>query len=1549
VAQPTRRLIVKLRGPAETALAAAVAGLATGTSAAVSAAADPTLAAFLGQHGLHGGRPLHAGQLAQRFAQSAAGKASAAARFPLRSARAPAGAAVPDLSTTYLFDLDDRSTALATRLATLRADPAVVFAEEDQVITLAYQPNDPSYASSGSWGQPYDDLWGIKRIGSGTAWDRTRGAGVVVAVVDTGADYQHPDLAANIWENPGEIPGNGIDDDGNGCVDDTRGWDFVGDSYLNPVEDNDPMDDYGHGTHVAGTVAAVGDNGIGVVGVAWSARIMAIKAIDRSGAGADSILARAIVYAADNGADVINASWGGEGESAALKEAVDYAHSQGVVVVAAAGNNAKDCATFRPASYPSVITVSALTPCDSAAYFTNFGDKIDVAAPGQDILSLQAGTADYMRSDGTSMAAPHASGAAALVLAAHPTFNNEMVRQVLRTSATRPWGTGDPRKDLQLGYGILNVGDGVAIEHALEAHITSPAESTPVSQSTTILGSAQGTGFASYVLEFGVGTSPDAWQVLRTSTTPVSEGTLGTFDPSGVPDGLYTLRLRAQTGDGHEFADQVVVDVRYVQIISPAPPAHPALTEMRKSGAAMEIVATATGPSFRSYRVQWAPGRDATTGWSSVGLVLTGGGRAPVTQAAVATFTPPQAQRGEITIRLSVVNATFESARTTTVYLEPDLLSTAWPRLLPYGGDPVTAIPARAADGSTRLIRCWFPRDGAASGCASFAADGTTRTLGIAQGSLYPVAAGRLDGAAGAQVVIPDLGGLHIVTADLETIRDIVPSPASNYACDPVVLADLDNDGLDEILAIRRNDVGVGWCAFRGALDVYRADGTRYSSNYPVASHFTKQDTFLSVTAVDLDGDGSKEIIVTSFDSSTTSQATEVYRADGSPYADWPAMVVPSYGGLALLAGDVDRDGRPEVVLSHYESGGQVTHLLTRRGELFPGWPQAIYPMLLADVDGDGRDEIVGGNDWGRFLAVRLDGSAVNVFPAPDWNLQAPPVVADIDDDGRAELLVGYPDGPGYPLLHAIRLPDGTETRSWPLFGVAGQRSAGSLVTVGDFDNDGRSDIALATPLIYGGGDSGYLIDGALSLLTTRARFSEAAAPWPMSGLDAGQNPSTFAGPPLLRANPTADASVCSRALPGQAPSAVMLTVGTDVASGAACESYLRFPLLKGPGKVLSAKLRLFGSRTSGASASDAVYAVPAPGRDFGETTLTWNNRPALGAAQGQAVALGAAWRYQEWDVSSFVSAQLLASAPAAAFAVKAASGATSFRDTLHGREVGWHQPELAIDLDRPPTVAAPAATTALVDNATTLSVLGADDRGEAGLTYTWTTSCGPAPVTFSVNGSNAAKTTQATFTKAGSYTFLVTIKDALGQSVTSTVTINVPCILPAPAWRLAGPTRFDGVATYVDAGKSPGAAAALTVAFAVTADALKNQIPVDKEPVMGSAGWTVKLRANGDLWFRIGSDTNHTDVVLGKAYLAGQRVHLACTFAAQTAKLYVNGVLRKTQTGIHQSTQATATSLRLGIPSVVATREKLAGVLEDVRIYHSALTDAQVKTLAGR
>ncbi|MBD2329109.1 S8 family peptidase [Alkalinema sp. FACHB-956] len=275
--------------------------------------------------------------------------------------------------------------------------------------------------------------WGEDLVNAPEAWARGyTGQNVVVAVIDTGVDYTHPDLENNIWYNSSEIFGNGIDDDRNGYIDDVMGWDFVN-------GDNSPMDEDNHGTHVAGTIAAA-NNGFGVTGVAYNARIMPIRVLDQNGQGASDVVALGIRYAANNRANVINLSLGGS-YSQAIIDAIQYATQLGSIVIMSAGNDAAS----QP-GYPAAIATQVGIAVGAIDQNLNLGDFSNLAgtdpsmayvvAPGVNVYSTVPG-GRYAAFNGTSMAAPHVSGVAALMLSANPNLTPAQVRQIIIDTADR--------------------------------------------------------------------------------------------------------------------------------------------------------------------------------------------------------------------------------------------------------------------------------------------------------------------------------------------------------------------------------------------------------------------------------------------------------------------------------------------------------------------------------------------------------------------------------------------------------------------------------------------------------------------------------------------------------------------------------------------------------------------------------------------------------------------------------------------------------------------------------------------------------------------------------------------------------------------------------------------------------------------------------------------------------------------------------------------------------------------------------------------------------
>jgi subtilisin family serine protease len=377
-----------------------------------------------------------------------------------------------------LYGLSAPGASITGVLAWAGRTASVATVEPDFTLGTTAMPADPGF----------NQLWGLRNVGqsggtpgadilAASAWNTTTGSrSVVVAVIDTGVDTTHPDLAANIWRNPREIPGDNRDNDGNGYVDDVHGWDFAN-------GDADPRDDNGHGTHVAGTIGAVGGNGIGVAGVSWQVSIMPLKFMSGSGSGTTSSAIAAINYATmmrrDFGINVVatNNSWGGAANSLALRSAIAAGGNAGVLFVAAAGNSASDndLAPSYPASFadPSVIAVAASDRMNALAGFSSFGaTSVDVVAPGAGIYStLPGGTYGWF--SGTSMATPHVTGTIALLAAAAPRASADDLRTAILGGA-RP---------VTAFAGKVATG-GLLDATAALARLGIPATSTPPSPTT---------------------------------------------------------------------------------------------------------------------------------------------------------------------------------------------------------------------------------------------------------------------------------------------------------------------------------------------------------------------------------------------------------------------------------------------------------------------------------------------------------------------------------------------------------------------------------------------------------------------------------------------------------------------------------------------------------------------------------------------------------------------------------------------------------------------------------------------------------------------------------------------------------------------------------------------------------------------------------------------------------------------------------------------------------------------------------------------------------
>ncbi len=354
----------------------------------------------------------------------------------------------------------DGEMQLMTGLKLLQGTGAFDSAEPDYVLTRAGEPTDDGYANGWLWGLRNTGQNGGRSgidIGAAKAWDTTTGStDVLVAVIDTGIRYSHQDLRSQMWANPGEIAGNGIDDDGDGYVDNVYGIDVIN-------GDGDPMDDHGHGTHCAGTIGASANDGYAHVGVAWEVRLMACKFLSAQGSGYTSGAVECIDFAVAKGAKILSNSWGGGGFSQSLYDSIERAENAGVLFVAAAGNSGLD--TDRSPQYPSaydhdnIIAVAAIDRTGGLASWSNYGaTTVDLGAPGVDIFSTVADSdSSYAYYSGTSMATPHVAGVLALMLANDRSLSVTQAKtQLLNTSVFL-----DSLRGRSVSSGLANAGNAV--------------------------------------------------------------------------------------------------------------------------------------------------------------------------------------------------------------------------------------------------------------------------------------------------------------------------------------------------------------------------------------------------------------------------------------------------------------------------------------------------------------------------------------------------------------------------------------------------------------------------------------------------------------------------------------------------------------------------------------------------------------------------------------------------------------------------------------------------------------------------------------------------------------------------------------------------------------------------------------------------------------------------------------------------------------------------------------------------------------------------------
>lgn len=869
-------------------------------------------------------------------------------------------------------------------------DPAVEWVSRNHL----YRPNtldEPQSASDEFPNDPFwETQWWLRKVSIPEAWQMTAGdSTVLIGIIDTGIDYLHPDLRDNIWINRGDADSNGIDDDGNGFIDDRIGWDFVDAPTLpsqggdDLIRDNDPMDAYGHGTIVAGQLVAKIHNGICIAGMVYDSRIVCLRAGNSGGYLEEDDVAAALLYAAQMGVDIVNMSFGDEAASPLLRETTQLAFTAGTVLVASAGNDGKPEPHF-PSDYPGVISVGATDRYDRRASFSNYGPGVDVMAPGTEISStLQHESCSAEGLQGTSFAAPIVCAVAAMMLSQNPDLAPDDIRQILMTTADDiQFGLGSVGWDAQTTHGRVNALR--AVQQArfgsdVVARIHNPQNESGVLADFAVSGESWGAAFSHCELSYGIGENPDSW--VRTSSLGerVYGDTLG-WIPIPEQDTVITVRLAAYGFGGIQAMDHIRI---YIQRTPP---------QFRS----MKITRMLDGPTYGDLVVIES---DQLTRAS---LILTNSGGDSVREdfgyvntnhtALLSQTAHPGAWTARIRLEnvsgLATVSDAFEF-----VINDPPFTSNLWTRTS-------TRLPHGSFSGFTTDYNC----------------NGRPEIW-----------------------MAPLVGGSYLASIEVwewsGTDFSQIVQTDSQYVYIPQAAGDADGDGLLEVMW-RRGTRTLIW---------------EQEAPCSAPNQLVYQDTINAVAVGFMDWDttdGIREIILRRYVGPGQFENPRYQIFSVAPdYALTLRATIPNEtagsngtGPPKLLIGDLDVDQKMDFIYTDLDADSSDLIFCERSGsDVVQLWTiplpfdEGSAFLDVGDLDGDGRDELVAGcrstaggstesqirgRHWRYYI---LENTGDNAFALADsvfilgsektGDHPASVTCADVDADGRAEILISaYPD-----------------------------------------------------------------------------------------------------------------------------------------------------------------------------------------------------------------------------------------------------------------------------------------------------------------------------------------------------------------------------------------------------------------------------------------------------------------------------------------------------------------------------------------------------------
>lgn len=881
------------------------------------------------------------------------------------------------------------------------------------IAQAAAAPNDPEWPNQ----------WGPRIIGLAEIWQQVQQAAresTVVAVIDMGVDYRHEDLASRMWRNAAELSGlPGVDDDGNGYVDDVIGWDFTdapnlpgrGD-YLD--RDNDPMDESGHGTNVAGVIAAAIDNGTGIAGIAPTVRVMALRA------GADVVfgggfleeddIAAAMAYAVENGARVINMSFGDLVHTPLMYDAVTYAHRQGLVLVAAAGNDCDQVGLFFPAGYNETISVAATSDADARAFFSCYGENLDLAAPGQRIVTLRRG-GGTMSNNGTSFAAPHVAGAAAILLSMAPHLTPLDVRSMLRAGVV---DLDPPGWDQETGFGRLDLPTLLRVASSPVAQIITPLRPSGADTGTVWSAFVRGAPPMAWTLTYGLGSSPRIWTSLALGMLAGPADTIrGIVTTSSLAETTYVLRLVVSDALGREYEDRTLL------VVDHTPPSFLAAPTLRRRWLDAE----------EHLFLEW------TTDDPTQGSLFIWMGSAPAGPAAVEVPLETEATDhlvrldrgllggGSFAVRVRAVNCAGLAAQSDPVVgvVEPfsidrsgfDVLAklplgVLMPGVADFNGN---AVPELVIKPSTRA-----PFDSVS--VYELAPTGKPVLLFDSPVPMRPLAAVDIDGDGlgdliGADQPTPGMSRVKIAAQAAVGLPPRAVWWTGDYLIAPTV-GDADLDGrMDMIVLVDTN---------RAVLRMYETPMPRQLDFVTeLVSPIAGMDGRFGIWRVvaDVDGNGRPDVVA-----GTTGGDVVIFPNTGDNAFGTPRVIEGDGDAVRVFGGiDLTGDGRADfAVLRHIDEDQFDLDRKLFQLELYGADVTPLLVREFADPRSEGNGFAVGaiGPSGAHALAIatppRLyiltpsEGATAGFTWFGEASIPAQPVIANLDGSGGSELVVQGPD-----------------------------------------------------------------------------------------------------------------------------------------------------------------------------------------------------------------------------------------------------------------------------------------------------------------------------------------------------------------------------------------------------------------------------------------------------------------------------------------------------------------------------------------------------------